>query len=145
MNRLIPTLHLFRRQHAHAAALLALVSALASPAAGFGQGVSGSDDASEALHNIQSNFSRMTPPPRTVDSINQELKQGEVHSHAAGGRGHGGGRRGSRASQDGTSSLNKSQADADTPAMGSRPAPSGVTSEGRTDGGLPGQTGEVAR
>ncbi|CAG2153109.1 hypothetical protein LMG31506_04746 [Cupriavidus yeoncheonensis] len=148
MNRLFPTFHLFRRRHVRAAALLTLATALASPAAGFGQGVSGSADADEALHNIQSNFARMTPPPRTVDSINQELKQGEVSGHAAGRGGHGGGRRGSRASRDGTSAANKSQADADTPAIGSRPALSGVASEGRTDGVLPGQptqAGEVAR
>ncbi len=148
MNRLAPTSHLFQRQHAHAAAWPALGTALASPVAGFGQGVSGSNDASEALHNIQSNFARMTPPPRTVDAINQELKQGEVHAHAAGGRGHGAGRRGGRGSQDGTVSANRSQADADTPAPGSHPTPPGVVGEGRADAMLPGQppqAGEAAR
>jgi hypothetical protein len=105
------------------------MTGLALPVAGFGQGVPGSDDASEALHNIQSNFARMTPPPRTVDSINQELKQGEVSSHAAGRRGHGGGRHGSKASQDSTLSGNKDQADADATAPGQRLAPSGVASD----------------
>lgn len=75
------------------AAVLVAVAALASPA--LGQTASGSDDGNEALHNIQSNFARMTPPPRTVDSINQELKAGEVTAHASSAGGHrGGGRRG---------------------------------------------------
>ncbi len=85
--------HLVRKSDVFA--VLVAVAAFGAPVAGFSQTASGSGDGNEALHNIQSNFARMTPPPRTVDSINQELKQGEAKSHtAAGGGRHGGGRRG---------------------------------------------------
>ncbi|CAG2144322.1 hypothetical protein [Cupriavidus numazuensis] len=76
------------------ATVLVAVAAWASPVPALSQTAS-SDDGNEALHNIQSNFARMTPPPRTVESINQELKAGEVKAHASSAGGHrGGGRRG---------------------------------------------------
>jgi len=47
-------------------------------------------DGDEAMHSIQSNFQRMTPPPRTVESINQELKHDKpAMVSRGGGRGHG--------------------------------------------------------
>jgi len=47
-------------------------------------------DGDEAMRNIQSNFQRMTPPPRTVESINQELKHDKPATVSrGGGRGHG--------------------------------------------------------
>nr|WP_238587186.1 hypothetical protein [Cupriavidus sp. IDO] len=64
-----------------------------APAA-FGQGAPATDESAEALRNIQSNFARMTPPPRSVDSINQELRQGEVKSQSASAGRHGGRGRG---------------------------------------------------
>jgi len=95
------------------------VAALALPLTAFCQSGPATDDASEALHNIQDNFAHMTPPRRTVDSINQELKQGATKSHAAGMGRHGGGRRGSKASPDDTRSVENGQADTGAPA----PAP----------------------
>jgi len=114
----------------HMAALLAAVAALAAPVAAFSQSSPGNDDANEAMHNIQSNFARMTPAPRTVDSINQDLKQGEVKSQASGGGGrHGGGRRGKSsqqndAQQGGSDSTGTA---AQTPAVPPAPATGGAT------------------
>lgn len=130
MNPLSPNSRFFQGQPARAAVLLSMVTALALPAAAFSQEVSGSDDASEALRNIQNNFARMTPPPRTVDSINQELKAGEVKSRPAGMSRRGGGRRGSKALQDGTLSGDKGQAGTDAPAPDPHSAQSGAASEG---------------
>ncbi|MHA6881802.1 signal peptidase [Ralstonia pseudosolanacearum] len=57
--------------------LLASAAALAAvlPPKTFAQTASApaADDA--ALRNIQSNFARMAPPPRTMQSINQDLQQ----------------------------------------------------------------------
>ncbi|MFC4523170.1 hypothetical protein [Cupriavidus pinatubonensis] len=79
----------------HVAAVLVAVAAWASPVPALSQTAPGIDNGNEALHNIQSNFARMTPPPRTVESINQEPKAGEVKAHSSSAGGHrGGGRRG---------------------------------------------------
>jgi hypothetical protein len=74
-------------------ALLVPAAALMIAPAAFGQGAP-TDESAEALRNIQSNFARMTPPPRSVDSINQELRQGEVKSQSASAGRHGGRGRG---------------------------------------------------
>ncbi|WP_059411571.1 hypothetical protein [Cupriavidus basilensis] len=68
--------------------LICLTAALSLPAAVFAQGSPATGD--EAINAINSNFARMTPGPRTVDSINQELRQ----NHAAPVGGSGGGMRG---------------------------------------------------
>ncbi|WP_420991778.1 hypothetical protein ACKI2N_026435 [Cupriavidus sp. 30B13] len=83
---------------AHPLRLICLTAALALPAATFAQGSPASGD--EAINAINSNFARMTPAPRTVDSINQELRQNHAAPVAgAGMRGRG---RGRQRSQDNT-------------------------------------------
>ncbi|MGO4332311.1 hypothetical protein AB4Z48_38820 [Cupriavidus sp. 2TAF22] len=83
------------------------MAVLCLPAAVLAQGSPTGGD--EAMNAINSNFARMTPSPRTVDSINQELRQN--HATPAGGSGmRGGGRgRGRQRTQD-------SSADANAPA-----------------------------
>lgn len=51
----------------------ALTAAL--PPSALAQTVSAPAADDEALRNIQSNFARMAPPPRTMQSINQDLQQ----------------------------------------------------------------------
>ncbi|WP_454726432.1 MULTISPECIES: hypothetical protein [Cupriavidus] len=112
----------------------ALSAALSLPAAAFAQGSPATGD--EAINAINSNFARMTPAPRTVDSINQELRQ----NHAApvsGGTGMRGRGRGRQRSQDST---------ADGAANG---ASSGANNGASQDGGglhtsLPGTSGSGA-
>nr|WP_235185076.1 hypothetical protein [Cupriavidus sp. SK-3] len=89
-----------------------MVVALCLSPAAFAQGSPAAGD--EAMSAIQSNFARMTPAPRTVDSINQELKQS--HAAATGAAGRGGGRgRGRQRSQDSAQNAPGGSA-ADTPA-----------------------------
>jgi len=87
------------------AALLAIATALTLPVAALGQQTpSGSDDTDAAMRNIQNNFAHMTPAPRTIDTINQELKQNAKARGGGGGSGlgqrgggrHGGGRQASQ-------------------------------------------------
>ncbi|KDP86491.1 hypothetical protein ACU4GI_23115 [Cupriavidus basilensis] len=97
---------------AHAFRLVPMVVALCLSPAAFAQGSPAAGD--EAMSAIQSNFARMTPAPRTVDSINQELKQS--HAAATGAAGRGGGRgRGRQRSQDSAQNAPGGSA-ADTPA-----------------------------
>ncbi|MEF9387317.1 signal peptidase [Ralstonia solanacearum species complex bacterium KE056] len=51
----------------------ALTTAL--PPSALAQTASAPTANDEALRNIQSNFARMAPPPRTMQSINQDLQQ----------------------------------------------------------------------
>ncbi len=77
-----------RSQPSRIAARLAIAAALALPAAAFAQQApTGGDDNDAAMRNIQNNFAHMAQPPRTIDTINQELKQ---TSRARGGGGGGG-------------------------------------------------------
>ncbi|MBV8272372.1 MAG: hypothetical protein JO067_08880 [Cupriavidus sp.] len=102
--RLTAPSHLFHRsldcQPPRIAALLAIATALALPVAAFGQQApTGSDDTDAAMRNIQNNFAHMTPAPRTIDTINQELKQTAKARGGGGGGGfgqRGGGRHGGR-------------------------------------------------
>ncbi|WP_055325753.1 hypothetical protein [Ralstonia solanacearum] len=57
--------------------LLVSAAALAAvlPPKTFAQADSAPAADDEALRNIQSNFARMAPPPRTMQSINQDLQQ----------------------------------------------------------------------
>ncbi len=57
--------------------LLLSAAALAAvlPPKTFAQAASAPAADDEALRNIQSNFARMTPPPRTMQSINQDLQK----------------------------------------------------------------------
>lgn len=82
---------------ARAFRLIPVVATLLLSPAAFAQGSPAAGD--EAMNAIQSNFARMTPAPRTVDSINQELKQN--HAAPIGASGRGGSRgRGRQRSQD---------------------------------------------
>ena len=54
----------------------ALVAALPPPA--VAQTTSAPAEDNEALHNIQSNFAHMAPPPRSVESINNDLQQAKA-------------------------------------------------------------------
>lgn len=89
---------------------LAGVAWLALAGVAHAQGADAEND--EAMRNIQSNFQRMTPPPRTVDSINQELKHDKPAAVARGGAGGGRGR-GRRGAQSG-----QNQQDSDSAAAG---------------------------
>lgn len=57
--------------------LLVSAAALAAvlPPKTFAQAASAPAADDEALRNIQSNFARMAPPPRTMQSINQDLQK----------------------------------------------------------------------
>lgn len=57
--------------------LLVSTAALAAvlPPKTFAQAASAPAADDEALRNIQSNFARMAPPPRTMQSINQDLQK----------------------------------------------------------------------
>ena len=89
--------------------LIPVAATLLLSCAAFAQGSPAGGD--EAMNAIQSNFARMTPSPRTVDSINQELRQN--HAAPVGTSGRGGGRgRGRQRSQDST----QNGTSADTPA-----------------------------
>lgn len=79
--------------------LICLTAALSLPAAVFAQGSPATGD--EAINAINSNFARMTPGPRTVDSINQELRQNHAAPVGGGGGGMRGRGRGRQRSQDG--------------------------------------------
>jgi hypothetical protein len=70
----------------------ALLAALPPPA--FAQAASAPTAPAadnEARRNIPSNFAHMTPPPRTVESINKDLRQTKAApaNRAGGGRGPG--------------------------------------------------------
>ncbi len=78
-------------------------------------GTANTTDDDQAMRNIQSNFARMTPPPRTIETINQELKQSGTSARAAGTAQRGGGRNGRR-------SQNRSE-----PNNGQDPAPGTVS------------------
>ncbi|GAA7768006.1 MAG: hypothetical protein COC14_02100 [Burkholderiaceae bacterium] len=96
--------HTFRRQP-RIATWLAAAAVLALPGVAFSQQTASPADGGDndaAMRNIQSNFARMTPAPRTIDTINQELKQTATKSHGGGGGGlgqRGGGRHGRQAQQ----------------------------------------------
>ncbi|MFJ1252996.1 hypothetical protein [Cupriavidus sp. CuC1] len=79
--------------------LIPVAATLWLASAAFAQGSPAGGD--EAMNAIQSNFARMTPSPRTVDSINQELRQNHAAPMGASGRGGGRGR-GRQRSQDST-------------------------------------------
>lgn len=81
-------------------------------------------DDSEALHNIQSNFAHMTPPPRSVQSINQDLQQTKAAPTNRQGGGRGG--RGRMRQQQQQQQQDAANANADTPppAIQNVPAPS---------------------
>ncbi|EHP38460.1 hypothetical protein OR16_37185 [Cupriavidus basilensis OR16] len=94
--------------------LVPVAATLLLSCAAFAQGSPAGGD--EAMNAIQSNFARMTPSPRTVDSINQELRQNHAAPAGTSGRGGGGGRgRGRQRSQDSTQN-GAGGAGADTPA-----------------------------
>ncbi|WP_430300775.1 signal peptidase [Ralstonia insidiosa] len=101
----------------------ALVAALPPPA--VAQTTSTPADDSEALHNIQSNFAHMTPPPRSVASINKDLQQAKAApvNRQGGGRG-GKGRMRQQQQQDNASPDTKPQAAQDVPAPSANPQPS---------------------
>ncbi|MDF3833635.1 hypothetical protein P3W85_11840 [Cupriavidus basilensis] len=80
--------------------LIPLVTTLLLSPAAFAQGSPAGGD--EAMNAINSNFARMTPPPRTVDSINQELRQNHAAPLQTGGRGGGRGRGRQRSQDSGT-------------------------------------------
>lgn len=93
--------------------LIPVAATLLLSCAAFAQGSPAGGD--EAMNAIQSNFARMTPSPRTVDSINQELRQN--HAAPVGTSGRGGGRgRGRQRSQDSTQNGIGGTGTADTPA-----------------------------
>ena len=82
-------------------------------------------DDNEALHNIQSNFAHMTPPPRSVQSINQDLQQTKAAPANRQGGGRGGrGKMRQQQQQDGTSSGTKPQAAQDVPVPSANQQPS---------------------
>ena len=108
---------------------LACAAALAAvlPPPAIAQTTAAPADDTEALHNIQSNFAHMTPPPRSVESINKDLQQTKAApiNHQGGGRG-GKGRMRQPQQQD-TPSPNpdtKPQATQDVPAPSANPQPS---------------------
>jgi len=116
------------------AALLAIATALTLPAAAFGQQTpTGGDDTDAAMRNIQNNFAHMTPAPRTIDTINQELKQNAKARGGGGGGGgfgqHGGGRHGGgrQASQQDKSTDSNNGA---SPGTGATPPESSALSNG---------------
>ncbi|MGO4307244.1 hypothetical protein [Cupriavidus sp. RAF12] len=94
---------------------LAIAAAVATPSFVLAQqssvGTANTDDNDQAMRNIQSNFAHITPPPRTIETINQELKQSRASAFAAGTAQRGGGRNGRR-------SQNRSE-----PTNGQDPAP----------------------
>jgi len=98
MSLSTPSPHSQRFMHGQPPRIAALLvaTALALPAIAFGQQApSGSDDNDAAMRNIQNNFAHMTQPPRTIDTINQELKQtSKARGGGGGGMGRGGGRHG---------------------------------------------------
>ncbi|MBB6592340.1 signal peptidase [Ralstonia solanacearum] len=55
--------------------LSAATLAAVLPPKTFAQAASAPAADDEALRNIQSNFARMAPPPRTMQSINQDLQK----------------------------------------------------------------------
>lgn len=109
-----------------------VATALTLPTRAFAQqapgGTTGADDNDQAMRNIQSNFARMTPPPRTIETINQELKQNATSAHAAGGgqRGSGGGRR-ERMSQNRQDTNGN-----DNPPAGTTPPPGNAAADTRS-------------
>ncbi len=84
--------------------LLLSTAALAAvlPPRTFAQAASAPAADDEALRNIQSNFARMAPPPRTVQSINQALQQNRKPSGKRPDGGPGRGRMRPKPSQTGT-------------------------------------------
>lgn len=101
----------------------ALVAALPPPA--IAQTTAAPADDNEALHNIQSNFAHMTPPPRSVESINRDLQQTKAAPVDRQGGGRGGrGKRQQQQQQDNTSPDTKPQATQDVPAPSANPQPS---------------------
>ncbi|WP_441638775.1 hypothetical protein [Cupriavidus sp. YAF13] len=100
------------RRSARTLRLIPVAASLLLSCAAFAQGSPAGGD--EAMNAIQSNFARMTPSPRTVDSINQELRQN--HAAPVGTSARGGGRgRGRQRSQDSTQN-GTGGTGADTPA-----------------------------
>ncbi|AQW30409.1 signal peptidase [Ralstonia syzygii subsp. celebesensis] len=95
--------------------LLVSAAALAAvlPPRTFAQTASAPAADNEALRNIQSNFARMTPPPRTVQSINQDLQQNRKTS---GKRPDGGPGRGRMRPQQAPSGTDNAGADGKPPA-----------------------------
>lgn len=113
--------------------LVPVAATLLLASAAFAQGSPAGGD--EAMNAIQSNFARMTPAPRTVDSINQELRQNHAAPTATSGRGGGGRGRGRQRSQDSTQNGTGGTA-ADAPAgqdpglRANAPATAGSTGSG---------------
>lgn len=101
----------------------ALVAALPPPA--VAQTTSAPAEDNEALHNIQSNFAHMAPPPRSVESINNDLQQAKAApvNRQGGGRGGLGKRQQQQQQQDNTSPDTK-QATQDVPAPSANQQPS---------------------
>ena len=130
MNLPAPFDRTFQGQPLRIAAPLAVVIALALPGFAFGQQApSGSDDNDAAMRNIQNNFAHMTPAPRTIDTINQELKQSAAARPHGGGGGfgqRGGGRHGRQSSQQDKSDSGSTG----TPAPGATPPDSSALSNG---------------
>jgi hypothetical protein len=92
--------------------LIPLMATLTLAPAAFAQGSPAGGD--EAMNAIQSNFARLTPAPRTVETINQELRQS--HAAPAGASARAGGRgRGRHGSQD-SAQNDSGGAPANTPA-----------------------------
>lgn len=110
---------------------LACAAALAAavPPPAVAQITSAPADDSEALHNIQSNFVHMTPPPRSVESINKDLQQAKAApvNRPGGGRGGRGKHQQQQQQQDNTSPDAKPQAPQDVPTPSANPQPSATT------------------
>ncbi|ABF10739.1 hypothetical protein ACUXAV_003030 [Cupriavidus metallidurans] len=129
--------HTFRRQP-RIATWLAAAAVLALPGVAFSQQTASPPDGGDndaAMRNIQSNFARMTPAPRTIDTINQELKQTATKSHGGGGGGlgqRGGGRHGRQAQQQDKSDSGNGNTSgtAGTPGGGTAPSESTGLSSG---------------
>ncbi|MDO3508890.1 signal peptidase [Ralstonia pseudosolanacearum] len=79
----------------------------------------------EALRNIQSNFARMAPPPRTMQSINQDLQQ---HRRPSGKRPDGAPGRGRKPPPDSANADGKPPAPPDGPPPSDAPPPDGPPS-----------------
>ncbi|CAJ0822385.1 MULTISPECIES: signal peptidase [Ralstonia] len=108
---------------------LACAAALAAavPPPAVAQTTSAPADDSEALHNIQSNFAHMTPPPRSVESINKDLQQAKAAPVNRPGGGRGGRGKRQQQQQDNTSPDAKPQAAQDVSTPSVNPQPSATT------------------
>jgi len=102
------------------ACAIALSAALPQPSMAQTAAAPAGDD--EALRNIQSNFAHMTPPPRSVQSLNQDLQQTKAAPTNRQGGGRGG--RGRMRQQQQQQQQDAASTDTTPPAIQNVPAPS---------------------